>query len=142
MGGEDLILNSNVVGSQILNSSYIVDYVGRDLQGNNDMFIEDTFEGINDMEVLKNIQGNNDIFVEAPVIGISDIEVLKDVQGVNDVFIVGPVVGVNDVFINNSVVAYNDILVPAAEMQDKEDYANATGDWELIGYTVDWAENI
>jgi microcystin-dependent protein len=38
--------------------------------------------------------------------------------------------------------AYNDILVPAAEMQDKEDYANATGDWELIGYTVDWAENI
>jgi hypothetical protein len=30
----------------------------------------------------------------------------------------------------------------AAEMQDKEDYANATGDWELIGYTVDWAENI
>jgi hypothetical protein len=49
----------------------------------------------------------------------NDIEVLKEVQGVNDVFI------------NNSVVAYNDILVPAA-----------TGDWELIGYTVDWAENI
>jgi hypothetical protein len=32
--------------------------------------------------------------------------------------------------------------VKNAEWQDKEDYAFATGDWELIGYTVDWAENI
>jgi hypothetical protein len=130
MGDKDLILNSSIIGSQTINSSHIIDYVGNNLQGSNDVFIEDTFQGINDMEVLKEVQGNNDVFIQDIMDAANDIEVLKEVQGVNDVFI------------NNSVVAYNDILVPAAEMQDKEDYANATGDWELIGYTVDWAENI
>jgi N-acetyl-anhydromuramyl-L-alanine amidase AmpD len=33
--------------------------------------------------------------------------------------------------------AAKDILV--SEWQDKEDYAKATSDWELTGYTVDWS---
>jgi hypothetical protein len=67
-----MLLNSGVIDSQLINTSYVVEYVGNTLKS------------------------KNDVTMRSP-----------------------------------DIIAYNDILVPAA-----------TGDWELIGYTVDWAENI